>query len=368
MLPPYRRLFALAAFILLALPLAVGLIHPDSPTEVLREGRTLAPAPPLPHNREEWLALPGAIDDWLQDHFGLRSAMIRAHRELTKASLNAGSNKVLVGRDGRMFVLGEQSVQQSAGLVLRDKRVAETVKTLSAINGELSRMGIRFLVAIPPNTATVFPGDLPSWAQNKGRSTEYDLLLSGLKAEGVRTVDLRPVMAEARSEPLLYYRHDSHWQPLGALIGYNAIVAADGHPDWRIEPGAALTKSAQRTGGDLARMLGIEDSVREEAQEFALPDPKKELLTSKLFGDFIQTADHPGPTIAIIGDSFTNGHFTPPVLQHAGKVLWLNDEHCAFNWDEIERFRPAEVWWMPTERFLLCDANAWPVGFPEAAR
>ena len=35
--------------------------------------------------------------------------------------LGMGDNSVLVGRDGRMFYLGEEAVRQSAGLVLRDQ-------------------------------------------------------------------------------------------------------------------------------------------------------------------------------------------------------------------------------------------------------
>jgi hypothetical protein len=315
----------------------------------------------------EWRAFPGAVDAWAKDHFGMRSAMIRAHKDLTKP-VGAGSADVMIGRDGRMFVLGEQAVQQSAGLLVRDARIADTVRVLAAMNRELARRGIRFLVAMPPNTATLFQEELPAWAQNTGRPTEYDLLLQGLGKAGVRTVDLRPAMLAAKPTGPIYFRHDSHWQPRGALAGYNAIVEADGHGDWRADPTTALTPPEPRTGGDLARLLGVETHVSEAVEDLAVPAGPKEWAIPDTFGDFVQRAGKEGPTILVLGDSFTADRFLPLVLQHAGKAIWMDDKHCAFDWDAIDRYRPDEVWWMPTERFLVCSEGAWPRGFPDAAR
>ncbi len=330
---------------------------------MLKEGRRLAPAPRIPETGEGWLALPAELDAYLRDHFGLRHALIRAHKDLTKPMLGMGDDSVLVGRDGRMFYLGQEAVRQSAGLVLRDQRVADTIELIAAINADLARRGVRLLVASPPNAATIYQDDLPDWAQNRGKTTEYDLFLEGLAAKGVKAVDLRPVMEKARSEGPAYFRHDSHWTARGALAAYNTIVEAEGRSDWRLDPAAALTPLSQRRGGDLARLLGVEDNVTEEVEDLAWKAGPKVLLTSDPYGDYFQSSGRPGPTIMIIGDSFTAGYFAPLALQHAGEVVWLDHQHCGFDWKAIERFRPDEVWWMPNERFLLCDPGARPLGF-----
>ncbi len=363
MLLLWRRYFALAAFLLLAAPLIVGLVWPDSPAAVLKEGRRLAPAPGKPATSADWLALPAALDAYLKDHFGLRQAMIQAHKELTKPMLGAGDDAVLVGRDGRMFYLREDAVRQSAGLVLRDQRVADTVALIKAMRDELRSRGVGFIVAPPPNAATVYQDDLPGWAQNGGKRTEYDMLLGGLAAEGVKAVDLRPVMKKASAEGPAYYRHDSHWTARGALAAYNAIVEADGRPDWRIDPGAALTPLSERKGGDLARLLGVQDSVTEEVEELTLPPGSRELMTTDPYGDYVQTRGEPGPTIMILGDSFTAGYFPQLLLQHAGRMIWIFDRHCGFDWKLIDKLRPDEVWWMPNERALICGPGTRPLDF-----
>ena len=362
MLPAWRRYLAVAAFLLLATPLAVGLFAPDSPATVLKEGRRLAPAPRLPTTAADWLALPAELDAYLKDHFGLRQALIRAHKDLTKPMLGFGDDSVLVGRDGRMFYLGEEAVRQSAGLVVRDERVADTVELIAAMRDDLARRNIRFLVAAPPNAATVYQEDLPDWAQNRGRRTEYDLLLEGLEARGVTAVDLRPVMAAARAQGTVYFRHDSHWTARGALAAFNAVVEADGHPDWGLDPATALAAPSPHRGGDLARMLGEQDNVTEAAEELTLTEGRKTLLTADPFGDYVETSGRPGRTIMIIGDSFTGAHLEPMALQHAGRVVWLASQHCGFDWRSIDRFRPDEVWWMPNERFLICDPGVRPQG------
>ena len=272
-----HRYTAVVAAILIAAPLVIGLVAPDSPASVLKEGRRLAPAPGLPLSIAQWLALPSALDAYLKDHFGLRQALIRAHKDLTRPMLGAGSDGVLIGRDGRMFYLGEEAVRQSAGLILRDQRVANSVDLVAAMNAALVKKGVRLLVASPPNGSTVYQDDLPDWAQNHGRPTEYDLFLQGLAAKGVPTVDLRPVMAKARAEGAAYYRHDTHWTPRGALAAFNAVVQAAGHPDWRLDPTTALDPPAPRKGGDLARMLGGQDAISEEVEDLKLPPGEKEL-------------------------------------------------------------------------------------------
>jgi hypothetical protein len=363
MLKPYRRYFAVVAAGLLAVPLVVGLVAPDGPAAILKEGRTLAPAPDWPASGVEWLSLPSALDAYLKDHFGLRQALIRAHKDLTKSMLGIGSDTVLLGRDGRMFYLGEEAVRQSAGLVLRDERVANSINLVAAMHAALARRGVRLLVASPPNGSTVFDDDLPDWAQNRGRTTEYDLFVKGLAEKGVPRVDLRPVMARARTEGPAYFRHDSHWTARGALAAFNAMAEAGGHSDWRLDPATALGSPSPRKGGDLARMLGLQDAVSEDAEELTLPLGEKRLLTSDPYGDYEEASGRAGPTILMLGDSFTRALFEQMLLEHVGRVVWLSHQHCRFDWGAIDRFRPDEVWWMPTERFLVCDPATRPLGF-----
>ena len=53
------------------------------------------------------------------------------------------------------------------------------------------------------------------------------------------------------------------------------------------------------------------------------------------------------------------------ILQHASRVVWTGHLVCGFDWSEAEKYRPDEVWWMPTERFLVCLPGVKPKGLAE---
>jgi alginate O-acetyltransferase complex protein AlgJ len=361
MLRRHRRLFAVAAFLLLATPLAMGILRPDSPELIYKEGRRLAPSPAASDGLKDWAVLPGQIDAYLKDHFGFRHLMIQLHKDLTKPMLGFSGSEVLIGRDGRMFYLGAEMVRQSAGLIFRDQKVADSANRLAAMRDALEKRGIAFFVLVLPSTSSIYQDDLPIWAQSHGRKTEYDLFLQDLAERRIKTVDLLPPLKEAASEGKAYLLHDSHWTARGAIAGFNAAVEADSHPDWRLDPAKALASPQEIRGGDLARLLGEQDEVAETAEPLALPAVgKEENLSQDLMPAYMITTGKPGPTILVVGDSFTAGSFPSMLAQHVGRAIWVhyNYHGCSFDWSLIDKFRPDEVWWAPVERALICNSDA----------
>jgi alginate O-acetyltransferase complex protein AlgJ len=358
-----RRWIAILAFVALAAPPVMGVVCPDDPATIFKEGRKPAP-PPNPHTFTDWMWFPASVDAYLRDHFGLRQATIALYHDLTDSVSMRPA--VLIGQDGRMFYLGDEMVRQSAGLVLRDAKVAEAADLVATMRAVLAKRGIALLVAIPPNSSSIYQEDLPRWAQNSGRTTEYDLFLKDLRERGVKAVDLRPALLKiARSQGHAYLRYDTHWTPRGAIAGFNAVVEADGHPNWRIDPATALGPPTLRKNGDLTRILGEQDKVTEMAKSFTLPwRGADQPISHEVMPDHVFATGKPGPTVMVIGDSFTHSYFTLMLSQHLERVVWINHRHCGFDWSLIDNFHPDEVWWAPTERFLICNTGVRPANFP----
>jgi alginate O-acetyltransferase complex protein AlgJ len=358
MLSRHRRFLALPAALLLAAPLLFTSPKANLSSDELR---VLATAPPFPQTMIDAMNLPEQIDAWLQDHFGLRRVFIHAYAILTQLVLRSGNTSVFIGRKGAMFCRLDDAIRQSAGLIRRDEQVTETVNLLSEIKTVLSFQGVPLVVASPPNAATIYGDYLPRWGRNLGQATEQDLFVSALVARGITTVDLRPVLREARLSGKVYFLHNTHWTARGAVAAFNAIAKVASHADWQVNVDTALGPTTIITGGDLARMAGINGDVTEPDQLLALPPGRRETLGSESDQIYSVTIDRPGPTILIIGDSFAQP-LMPMLAEHAGRVIWMFHQWCGFDWKRVEELKPDEVWWLPTERYMLCRAK--PRNFP----
>jgi hypothetical protein len=299
-----------------------------------------------------------------------RSSM---HALLTQFVLSSGNSSVLIARDGWMFLrlvdyINVDSVKQTAGLLRRDQQVIQTADMLAGMKDVLASRGARLVVASPPNTASIYDDYLPRWARSDGQVTEQDFLLSALADRGVKTVDLRPVLRAERLHGRVYRAHDTHWTARGAVASFNAIAEATCHADWRFDMASVLGPPVTVTGGDLARMVRISSHVTELDQFLALPDGRRETFSGAeafpTYPTYTMTLDQPGPTVLIIGDSFTRDFFGRLIAQRVGRVVWTHHRVCGFDWKWVEQFRPDEVWWMPTERQMLCRPGASPKGFP----
>ena len=123
--------------------------------------------------------------------------MIHVHSQIADRWLGGGTQQAVAGLDGWLFFRGQDALTQSAGLVLREDQVVDTADTIARLHASLTARGIRFVVAIPPNSATIYPEHVPKWARNSGRRTEYDALLEALHERAVPAVDLRPPLPTA---------------------------------------------------------------------------------------------------------------------------------------------------------------------------
>jgi alginate O-acetyltransferase complex protein AlgJ len=363
MLRRYRRLWGLVAIMLLATPMLVNVMRSETTTISSDEARVLSPLPSLPRQLMEWTRLPNAIDAYWRDHFGLRGTLIRANARLRFVLMGTSSNEsVLVGSDGWMFYRGNNMLQQSAGLLVRPQGIAEQVDMLVSMRKALAERGAKLIIAIPPNSSTIYGDKLPPWARNSGSLTEYDLLLDALAAHGVSTVDLRPILRLARAQGATYRKTDTHWTAYGALAAFNAVAGAAGHPEWHLDPVRVLGTPVSMAGGDLARMLGVAGDIEEADRPLVWPHADDGRSASEHPDHVVRPTRSAVTTIAVVGDSFTNSFFTQMIEATAGHAAWFAHLGCSFDWQGLLALQPNEVWYMPIERFMVCKHNARPLG------
>src|SRR5262249_49463266 len=181
-------------------------------------------------------------------------------------------------------------------------------------------------------------------------------MISELNRVGVTMVDLRPVLSAQRAYGASYYLHDSHWTPRGAVAAFNAIAAAVGHPAWTLDPKVVLGPEATLTGGALARMLGAPRDVTERVEPLVLAVGKRREISNRPLV-YEVTPESANTSLMIIGDSFTEAYFPMMIAANGARGIWLHHLWCDFEWRWIDEINPSEVWFMPTERYMLCRSR-----------
>ena len=80
----------------------------------------------------------------------------------------------------------------------------------------------------------------------------------------------------------------------------------------------------ERKGGDVARILGVQDEVREKTQALRLPSKETDEVLSGIMPDHVVDTARTGPDDPVIGDSFTQSYFPLMLSQHGGRAIWIH--------------------------------------------
>jgi alginate O-acetyltransferase complex protein AlgJ len=209
------------------------------------------------------------------DRFGVRNTLLRAHHLALVYGFGVSpASNVLLGRDNWLYFLGEDGRSLDRNyrgmLPVSDAEIAQVVTELRRRQQFLASSGIPYVVTIVPEKYTIYPEHLPPWIAQSNAPTPLARLIAAISADTtVRLVDLRAPLAMAKSRARIFYMTDSHWNMLGAAVGYNAIMQAirAALPErlLNIAPAALPPHIAgvDVYSGDLARNLGLPPRYRE---------------------------------------------------------------------------------------------------------
>ncbi|HET9046508.1 MAG TPA: hypothetical protein VFO33_06095, partial [Casimicrobiaceae bacterium] len=242
------------------------------PAELKYEFRALAPWPAASFAR----SFPGAFERAFADRFGGRDGLLRFHhRAMVDIFGVSPAANVMIGRDGWLYFLGEDGKSLDrhyrGTLPLSDTEIAAGVAEFKRRQQYLASLGIPYVVAIVPDKFTIYPEGLPEWVAAAHAPTPLARLVAALRADGaVRIVDLRAPLLEAKKRAQIYYKTDSHWNMLGAAVGYDAIMreVQRALPPGKLAAIAPAVLPPYVAGvdfyaGDLARQIAFSPRYRE---------------------------------------------------------------------------------------------------------
>lgn len=254
--------WALAAAFLLATAFPLACLWPGNEPPPGLQGEQGAALPALRPTWRSAVAFPAALRRHLDRHFAGRRALIRWHGLLSVKGLGVSTSPlVLVGRDGWLFTNEGNAVSSHQGRHPFTRQGLERWRrVLQARHDWLAARGIRYVVLVAPESWWVYPEYLRTGLQVSG-PRRLDQFVSHMRERStVPVVDPRAALLAAKHHGRLYYQTDQHWNELGGCIAYGELART--LRPWFAEvrqpaPGGFHTMTTTRSGGALARILGI---------------------------------------------------------------------------------------------------------------
>lgn len=156
--------------------------------------------------------------------------------------------------DAQLFVPGENgwvfwgdtqanNFSQALGRsFLSDEESEDWADYFRTIDEGLRAEGIDFVIQVVPADWSVYPEQLPEWAQELRGPTAFDYLVDAHPELPI--VDSRQALRDASTEGAVYAPGNSHWSPYGAAIGWQQLAGCLGALDAKYQSLAPLKYSS----------------------------------------------------------------------------------------------------------------------------
>jgi hypothetical protein len=238
------------------------------------EKRRLSEPPEIKLDWENLQKFFPKFEAFYNDHFGYRETFIRGYnRILHKYFGKSPVPDVLFGKDGWLFFTKNKTIEDYLGFEpLSSAELKAIGENLRNKQTWLASRGIQYLFIVAPGKQTVYPEYLPDYISSRRGRSQLDQVAEYLEGHpDLNFLDLRPTLLTAKCRHRIYHRTDSHWNIRGAYAGYSKIM----EKIQQMFPRLNLTVQDYREignqvekGGDLAVMIKMEESMREDTPIF----------------------------------------------------------------------------------------------------
>ena len=234
------------------------------PEPTLLEKRALAPYPVLTEAFDVFSdKFTSSLDAYVNDNFGFRKLFIRLNNFLDLKLLGTSSNKrVILGNSDFLFGLPDWDSFIHAHTKHTDQQVLEAAQKIKALQDRLKLRGIEFLFVMAPNKGTIYKEHFRQRGYFLHPVSEGDRWTKALNAAGVNQLEMVPDILKAKSERLIYYKGDHHWNKYAGLIATqrisDALALKLGMSPPALTVTGAQTDDTEKTGGgSLDELLGV---------------------------------------------------------------------------------------------------------------
>ncbi|MBR0451768.1 MAG: hypothetical protein IJI78_07220 [Oscillospiraceae bacterium] len=166
---------------------------------------------------------------WFNDNLPYKNQLVSLHSSLFMSLFNTTPNpRVVVGEDGWLFynnydaenpvddILGRTSFSADEAAVIENN--------LKEAGTSLKEDGITFVFLLAPNKESIYREQLPGYLRDiAAEQTRADILAGSIDTGDCILVYPKDEILKEKENRQLYYRYDTHWNRLGAYVGFRSI-------------------------------------------------------------------------------------------------------------------------------------------------
>lgn len=268
----------IALFVLILwLPTVDSFLHFDT-TLRLNENRAMTAKPVFtgPADTKDYLA---GLELYFNDHFGYRKMFVRMQGTWKRKLFGEASVlHALIGRGGWLYTVANNTIDNYTGVSrFSPQNLAAWQTLLEARHAWLQKHGAAYVVVVTPDKQSIYPEHLPVWLKRAPGPTKLDQWLEHFRQHSaLRPLDLRPLLRGAKKKQPVYMMTDTHWNGLGAYLGYQALVREISKQVPAVQPlpdDAFALQPIAGYKGDLAVLIGQESHFPESQANTCVAKP-----------------------------------------------------------------------------------------------
>lgn len=345
-----------------------------TPTEN-RENRKLAEKPALPGSLEELVGFPEKFSDFMDDHFGFRSDLLRAHHRIMVEMNSSPSDRVVLGKSGWLFYTNQKLTEQNRGAMpLDDVQLENYLDRFRAQREWVESLGARYVLLPTPDKNTMYPELLPDWIKTVGPS-RYDQVLNYLKQHDEPFAEVASNLWNAKHNgENLYRQTDTHWNCLGGYRAYEELmteIEKFNLPNvTRLKKEDIIfTNLPTRNGGDMAKNVLYLDDILVENFEVKCEVREPEKVKGIRIKDgyvaklplvpkeqrerwrYVKTSHEPQTRVLMFRDSYSYAMLQYLILSF-DELIVLGRPDLKFDTNAVREFEPDLVIYQFVERSL----------------
>ncbi len=191
------------------------------------------------------------FDNWFTKSIPLRPEVITVQNEFASGIFGKESNNVITGSNGWLY--STESTDDYIGVRISDRGIHNISETIRIMQDYTEAHGANFVFTAAPNKNQIYPEYMPA-GYLKNSDNNLSRLEKYLECDKINYISLKDeLLKQKENGNELYLKGDTHWNGLGALYGYNAIMNGLGSEH---ESFSGLTYTVKNDWyGDISKML-----------------------------------------------------------------------------------------------------------------